>query len=588
MSLPGSVTSATRYVVHTHFTVQRNIPGLGNIENRLQRLNRTINAVGRSFALIYAGLGLRRLAGAFVSIHTEIEDARVGLAGLITAITGMETPRALETAANSVERLRKAAAALPGDLPQYLRALQVIYGPTRMAGGDMRRAEKLAELAVVAGSTLGRGAIGMKTLPLDVQQALTRGIGAQITPDLNNLLRAIDPKYGEASFFNELPRPERLRIVIEALERMQESAKIFGQTFSAQRDTFRDNLREMGRQLSGGLFEEVKSDLIDINEWLGKIIDGNTRWVNQVDKQLLLSYLKLKLFVLRPGNMATVGQGAAMAAGGLGARYLAASAGVAAASRGVPGVGMLVNIVTLIGAGIANIMAKFPKDTEMFVASLVSLGAGLGRFFGELIRLLLTNPLSEFVLLGLLQALTDVIDGIALLAHGLADLLGVINDLVDLLPELTSPRGTDGAISQTRMFRKGVGSFSEWLGLSGQPGDGTPLWNTGLLGSRNTRFPSGILGGPGARGMGDQRLENFMNLRSDAINIDDLFPPQSELDERDIVGPGDTNLNGPITIVIRAEKVDNPDLVARSFREVAERFSEYKRGGRAALAPKTG
>lgn len=558
-AMPGSVTSNTRYVVHTHFTVNQNIAGLANIENRLQRLNRVVNAVGRSFAVISAGVGLRRLAGAFFSIHTEIEDAKIGLAGLMTAITNMPAPVALERAAAAMEVMRKAARDGPGELPEYMQSLQTIYSKVIRGGGTQEDAEKLARLAVVANYSLN--AQGKKsTLPIDVGQALSQGIGAYTTRHLNELLGAIDPKYADPKKFNKMPYRERLEVVTKALERMQSATDLFSQTWSAQSSTMRDNLRELGRQASSGLFEDVKSDLIRVNQLMAANTDEINQWAHGIDRALVRTYELGKQKVMDPSFRQGVGQTAGTGIGGLIGRNL----GFAwTAMKGVPGVGQVINVLTLIGAAIGNVMAKYPKDTAAFVASLQRMGAAVGDFFFQFTKLLVDNPASVWVARTILVTLTDFINALAGLLELLNRLLTGINSLIDRVPDVP-----DGVGNITKMFP----TFTDWLLNPRWTAQPLPISGPGFV----TLFPDfrDPVQPPAAETL-DELLKRME------------YPPQSYNDDY-LTGPGDTNLNGPITIIIKAERVDNPDLVARSFREAAERFQEFRRGGRSHLVPKPG
>ena len=572
MSMPGSITSNTRYHVHTHFSVAPRIPGLANIENRLQRVNRLINAVGRSFAVITAGVGLRRLAGAFIGIHTEIEDARSGLAGLMTAITGMPAPVALERAAKTVENLRKSAARLPGELPQYLQATQIIFGPTARAGGTMSQAEKLAELAVVAGYSLGKGPLGARTLPLDVAQALTQGIGSYTTKDLNILLGRVDPKYAQSDVFNALSFSKRLEVVTEALENMQEAGKLLGMTMTAQMATLKDNTREIGRQASGMLYQEVKTDLIEINKLIESNADSIERWAFTIDQKLTAAYLRLKLVALNPANQAFAANVGLSTAGGIVGRQAGTALMMRQLAAGIPGAGLIVNLFTLIGAAFGNIASKYPGEISKLTTAFGRLGAAIGKLLGEIVRFLVANPMAEAMMLNLIRSMTDLADSTTILVGALGGLMEKVNEFIDMIPEFPKTESP-------------LAGIKWWLeGLSAAPF--TPAFGRSALLNRRYGGTSAML--PGRDSSGLARLENFMDGATTDVDkiLKDLLPPTSEYDERDLKGVGDTNLNGPITIVIKAEKVDNPDLVARSFREVAERMAEYRRGGRANLVGK--
>lgn len=289
--------------VTSEFTVRRRIRGLGSIRQQLRNVTRdavrarsqiasitggftgggVFGAFGRLAGGLFGGvaggiaggllaqgvIGLGRLvtrAGSGIaSLNSEMEDLQLNITGVLTSLTRLDPARSFELARDQVAGLRREAARLPGELPEFVLGFQTILGATLSAGRGVEEARRLNRLAIVAGSIFGAGGTrGRRTFPLDIQQALTQGLGAQRTRDLNVLVRGAGVTLSQ---FNRQTRGQRFDTLIRALERIEGVTELIGQSFSAQSATFRDNIREIGRNASRPIFQVWTRQLNRINRF---------------------------------------------------------------------------------------------------------------------------------------------------------------------------------------------------------------------------------------------------------------------------------------------------------------------------------
>lgn len=544
----ATVLSPTNYLVNVMFRVRQRGTGLVTMERRLIRLNRLINNIFRSVIFIGAAAGVQRVAKGFVELHTEIQNAEYGLAGVLTAITGTPIAETFQMARAEVNLLRRDAARLPGELPHFVEGLQQMLGPVLGAGGTLRDAHELTKLAITAGFAM-RGQRGLETLPIDVAQALTQGIGDRITKDLSILIRAMGIKTSRE--FNQMTREMRLKVIMKALARMTEAATLMGRSFDAQAATLKDNVKQWMRLATGGLFDAITLDLRKINTWLDRNVERTEKWAKAIDKRVLRAYKNLGQTFRNAQRLAGTGAGAA--GGLLGGR-------MALKAFGLQPTLLMSTAFAAIGTMIAHAARKYPEDAARAKAALINLGNAIGNFVLKLWRFVTENPFAIELGRQLIIRTTE-------LAKSLADLVWAMTALVAISDRLISEHFSGKFFSGPEFegMRKFFEAFGPWAAMD-------------VL-DRSRRF---FWGEPPEKGPSlMDRIEGIAReiraTQPEDFDVEDFFR------ELALEGVGDTNLNGPVTIVIRAERVDNPDRVARSFREVAERLRQFRDRGRSVL-----
>lgn len=222
-----------------------------------------LGGAGATGALL-GGYGVSRAVRGMVELNSEIQVAEAGLATLFNAQTGMQITSALGLARSEVQALRQDAAVGVGELSDYLQGYQRILGPGLAAGGSVKQLRELNRQALAAGFAL-RGEEGLRFSPMDVQQALTRGVDDRNTPFAVQALQAIGM---DNKAFNALSKSDRLTKLLEAFATFGPGVELMGKSWDAQMGTFRDNLKEITRTATKPLFDRWTEQLRIANDWL--------------------------------------------------------------------------------------------------------------------------------------------------------------------------------------------------------------------------------------------------------------------------------------------------------------------------------
>lgn len=557
-----SAVHPTTYVVNTRFQVMRNVPGLQNVGRQVQGLNRSFNNLVRSAALIGFASGIVKGTRALITMQTEIQNAEVGIGSIISALTKTDMTKSLRAASNIVKELRKDATKAPGELADFAQGFQQILAPVLSAGGTLGRARELNRLALLAGSAINPDR-GLKTLPIDVTQALTQGVGARTTRDLNIALRAISVSNEE---FNEMTRPERLETLERAFGTFSEAALVMGRTWDAQAATLKDNIKEIARTITRPLFQTMTDQLINVNNLMDKNNAAITIWADTLSNRVLRTYDD----ILRRGPQ--IARVIGVSAGGLGGAGVGALGGRAVIGLGAGPAAGAVAALAFIGAAVSNAAIVWPKESKSAAASLMELGNSLFDFGAGLTTAVLNTDIVLGASLDMIVAvdtfssqltrLVDIVDSSA------STMLGIDVPTVPFLQKLRrfSPiLSEDQVTNSTAMNRMlevvelGTRGFEMMTGKRPLP---FPFsMNVGPLEERDPLTPMGFK---------EAASRDFHDF-----GADDILPV-----------PPVVNLNGPITIVVRATRVDNPDLAARSLETAMKRLSTFRVSGRSTLQPR--
>lgn len=326
----------------------------------------------------------RNLAGFFADVNNEVEQGVTGIQSLYMAIDGLDAVTARSRAGSLFEGLRRDAAISLGTLSDFREFATVAFAPMRQAGATDEQLRRVTRLGVTSGFAL-QGPQGARLMGLDIQQALTRGIGDVVTKNLNIALRAGGV---DLDTFNEQSTAQRLVLIESALERFSASADVFGQTFEAVAATAQDNLRELGRDASGRAFQAVKLTIAETNAAYERNRDALDPATEAVDR------------------IATAAVNAAANISGLGG---AALLGLAAEERSTGAMGRL-------------------ADRMDYIVGLIPFGASSAYAAGRLV------PGTMGLAMGLMGAAPDLAIGSTIGVRGgaglLGRLLGVESDLL--------------------------------------------------------------------------------------------------------------------------------------------------------------
>jgi hypothetical protein len=524
---------------------------------------------GGGFGGLLAGAGalagLGGMVSGVISLNNELDQANAGMATLISGITGTGIADSMEIARDVVKDLRKDAAVGVGELSNYVEGFQKIMGPGLTGGASLEQMRDLTRTSLAAGFAM-RGGAGLEQAPMDIVQALTGGVNDRQTPIALAALQAIGQ---DVSKFNDMKMKDKIDTLVEGFGKFDAGVAVMGKTWEAQSSTFIDVLKEVVRTVTRPIFETWLGKLQATNEWLSKnqdLIFRNAELIRDaVGKgwafatENLRSYAQVLASVVAlqaaggvagvAGGMGKVSKGASGVAGipaalkdplGIGSMM-----GVAGATKGVlPAFTALGNVLSKVVAPVAIVttvvtslfgaLAEWPvlgaflaEVSAQFMGSLAMLGASFGSLTAKGSILNMVGGVLVLAFSGLIMLFTWVVQGVTALVLALGGLAQVLGAVVT-------------AIGQALM------------------GDFKGAWDT-------------------LKGIGGIASETFDSMKK--ITDDLLQPPK----EPNLEPPGEskdlaknksvTNINGPVSIVVRAETMEDPARVAFSMETVFSALS---------------
>lgn len=559
--MPG-VIDPTEYVIRTRFETQREIPGLTAATRSLTAIEGKISGLGRNLTGAFAGLatgaGVAAAVKGVVTLNSESQNARYGIASLTSALTGSNWTKSLDFASAMMQKLRADAAAGAGETQDYVEAFQQMMAPGLQAGADPMGIEKMTRLALAGGFAL-RGNEGLKLAPMDVLQAMTAGAGDRTTPIVNQALRSIGMT-NEA--FNKLSAPDRWKTLEKAFGSFEESANAMGQTWGAQTATFTDAVKDLVMTGTAGLFDRWTEDLKKVNAWLAANREVMRDMADNVGSRLVSVWEAAKA---NPTELAGGGAGlvgASLGSKAIGAAGIAGGAGAALAA----GAAVFFGFVTYSAT----------QGLAAYEEARVLMGWGTGRLWEALTGL-------GGTFLRLMKS-----PWVAWIGGGFAGLVG-------------------GFLGVTGVFLKG---FGMWVTAFATLSEGAwEIFHSSM--SAGDRLRKGDFTGAAfefEKGLGrsqnavkdlklpftaefDKELMDFAfpkpvaeRLKKAAGGTDPFF--EEGWDDA-ITAKGPPVFNGDIKIEIKTERLDDPAMVATSFEAVMEHLRNNPRSSTAAaLRPK--
>lgn len=552
----STVVDPTEYVIRTRFETASDIPGLGLINRRIDGLTSKIEGIGsslsRAFSIAGVSAGVAGVVGLtrkVVGLHTEIQNAETGIASLYSAMGKVSMTTALSAARTQLRGLQQDAAKGAGSLQDYTQGYQLILGPARSAGASLEQIRNLNRLTLTAGFAL-RGQEGLKLAPMDVVQALQGGAGSRTTPIVNQALQAIGVSQAK---FNAMSAPKRLETLEKAFGTFEAAAEAMGHTWEAQSATFSDTIQSITREISKPLFDRWTEQLETANDWLSKNRDILSDMADGVGQRLLRVYDTIGKHA---GGLGAGGVGLAAGAVGMRGAGLAVGAlGVEGAAAG--GIAALVGgVFASIGYAITLAMEKFDfvrryvsSEVDDFVGSMTELG---GAFMD-----LMESPWISWIGASFGLMVGGFLQGAAVFARGFAWFIENLNRGFSIWYEY---------------FSMTTSGLSVAMGLSDDAGaperhrrEGDRLKKE-LWDSLSQDAFEHVLFGDGGR----------VARKGTKIGGEDMP-----------FGGNVTNINGPVSIEIKPERVDDPHMVATTFEAVMNRLARHPRAAAASrLAPK--
>jgi hypothetical protein len=212
-------------------------------------------------------------------LDAAAESAQIAMAGLMNAARfpgADDFNRSMVMSSELMKIMRTDAAALSGTYEQMQAIFQATIPVAHEAGQSLISAEKLSGRVMEFGNTFKIPAefIGREFRQMMEGRASVR----------NALFKDLSMFMGNISGqdFNTLASPEKWQKVTEALAHFDPMFKKVGETGTAQLTTMESYFNQLVRIGSGGMFDGLKHELKEINEWYTK----HQEQVDEIAKKL--------------------------------------------------------------------------------------------------------------------------------------------------------------------------------------------------------------------------------------------------------------------------------------------------------------
>lgn len=254
--------ATTEYQVKLRYSVDdKTGKGLLGIASKAKKARRQSNLLGRALGMLggaYLGAkGIGFAAKALIGFNSQMEGAKIQMAGLLKLNLGGEWSRNMKDATHLVEGLQMRAKKSVGTTKDMVEMASMIVRPLAAAGASMQDIED-----VTAGATVAAKAFGIEAgmAALDIEGALMGQLKAR-----DRFARALlEPMGYSTKSFNALSATKRLDALRKALKGPAVKAMADAQekSFAGVTSTLQDNLQialgKVGLPLMRKITEEVK------------------------------------------------------------------------------------------------------------------------------------------------------------------------------------------------------------------------------------------------------------------------------------------------------------------------------------------
>jgi hypothetical protein len=390
-----------------------------------------------------AGIGFGALAVGAATLGDDFEKTQLRIAGFVTALgRTKDIDQGLAVAAVAMERIRVAAAILPGEAQDYLEVFQAGLPVINSAiGGTMQQMTDFSNKFTAVTNVLGvDSAQAGRDLNLMLQAGHGRaGVAVKSFARMLPFMRQIEGQANlNAKAFNAMTQPERAELLTAAMGKLQPMLDKAANTFDAMKGAAISNVKNISRLATVPLFEGMKdglkafNNLLSDNEGNLTALGSRVVGIGRFFSEGIVTGLKMAANLAKdlygwfekiwssPGAQAIFGKLAGAAAGlGAAASGLVSGGGAMAAAAG--GMALAGNPLTALSIPIALFGGVLGE-----LASRAGVVESVLAFFADTISLAVTlvAPLLEAftaisvvgadlvqgVLAGLLPALTMIIE----------------------------------------------------------------------------------------------------------------------------------------------------------------------------------
>jgi hypothetical protein len=288
----------TNYLVTLRYEMDdRATRGANRLDSSLRRAQRSGSSLAstlRSVAMsMGAFFGLRAAGKALIGFNSNMEQARIQMAGMIQLTSGGDWTGNIAKANKLVGELQIKARESVGTTEDMVKMAGAITRPILAAGLGMDDLRDMTAQAVVAARSFGDAA---EVAARDIDQAL-RGQFHATDPFMSKLMgaRGYIGEEGRKRF-NEMTARQRAMEVRAALAHpaIAAMAKAQGQSFEGVLSTLQDRIQMLLGRVGLPLFKAISAEIQKWNEWLERNSETVERWATQIASGLVEAFKTLK------------------------------------------------------------------------------------------------------------------------------------------------------------------------------------------------------------------------------------------------------------------------------------------------------
>lgn len=219
-------------------------------------------AVG--FAKLGIGAGIGAAAYGVSSLNNELEKTQISMGAIFNANGVSDSIQGgMTMAADTMAKMRKDAAALPGEFQDLANIIKGVAVPGLKAGMSVDQLRETSANLMAAGSVAG---LPMDMVAREAAQLIEGRAGAH-----NVLGMRLAGLSGEkAESFNKLKPEERVKALTTELGKFAPAIAVYKNSFDGISSTLVDNAKQFLGSATMPLFGQIKNAMQDANDWFDK------------------------------------------------------------------------------------------------------------------------------------------------------------------------------------------------------------------------------------------------------------------------------------------------------------------------------
>lgn len=286
--------SSTVYDVMLRFRMagQEAMRGVDLLERKLRKASKGSNLLRNSLAAASGAavgfFGFRAASKALVGFNSDLEQARIQMAGLMMQNLGGTFEGQLERSNVLVEEMVQKAKMSTSTTAEMVDFLRNTIQPLTAAGMKAHKLADFTHKALVAAKAFGDEDVAQ----LDIQQALNQNVQVR-DRFMQKLLGTIRMTHEE---FNELDKPARLKTIERALNHpsIMKMAKAQENSFAGVFSTLKDNLEIFLGKVGLPLFQALTAEIKSWNTWIDRNGDKLNRIAKDFSQSLMSGFRAVK------------------------------------------------------------------------------------------------------------------------------------------------------------------------------------------------------------------------------------------------------------------------------------------------------